>query len=51
MSRATSIRAALVHAEEAARMAYEFNPGAYSYAALIAIRHALSLAGVQADGR
>ena len=44
-----SILAALVRAEEAARKAYEFPPGSYTYAALTAIQRALTLAGYKAD--
>jgi hypothetical protein len=44
-----SILAALVRAEEAARKAYEFTPGSYTYAALTAIQRALTLAGYKAD--
>jgi hypothetical protein len=40
-----SILAALVRAEESALKAYEFTPGAYTYAALTAIRRALKLIG------
>ncbi len=45
-----SILAALVRAEEHARKAYEFVPGAYTYATYIAILHALKLAGGKTDG-
>ena len=45
-----SILAALVRAEQHARKAYEFTPGAYTYAAYIAIRRALKLAGGKIDG-
>ena len=45
-----SLLAALVRAEESARKAYEFKPSAYIYAAYIAIRRALKLAGGKTDG-